>query len=98
MILPETVAEFERQVPDVRKTFRRWHWVRFFEPGSCCFLSFLKAQYSILIRSRVFVFEFLSIHFDADAFLPVGGFFEGSNVVSRTLLQPFVAGNHDSSG
>jgi hypothetical protein len=73
------------------------HRFSFFEPGSWCFLFFLKAQCSILIRSRVFVFEPLSIHFDAHAFLLVGNFFEGSNVVSRTLLQPFVAG-HDSSG
>lgn len=73
--------------------------VQFFgELGSCCFLSFLKAQCSILIRSRVFVFKFLSIHFDAHAFLLVGNLFEGSNVVSGTLLEPFVAGNHDSSG
>jgi hypothetical protein len=49
------------------------------------------------LGSRVFVFEFLSIHFDAHAFLLVGNLFEGSNVVSGTLLQPFVAGNHDSS-
>jgi hypothetical protein len=74
---------------------------RFFELGSCCFLSFLyflKAQGSIPIRSRVFVFELLGIHFDAHAFLLVGNLFEGSNVVRGTLLEPFVAGNHDSSG
>jgi outer membrane immunogenic protein len=48
--------------------------------------------------SRVFVFELVRIHFDAHAFLLVGNLFEGSNVVSGTLLEPFVAGNHDSSG
>jgi hypothetical protein len=48
--------------------------------------------------SRVFVFELLSIHFDAHALLLVGNLLEGSNVVSGTLLEPFVAGNHDSSG
>jgi hypothetical protein len=60
--------------------------------------SFLKARWSILTCLRVFVFEFLNIHFDAHAFLLVGNVFEGSNVVSGALLQPFVVGNHDSSG
>jgi hypothetical protein len=50
------------------------------------------------LGSRVFVFELLRIHFDAHAFLLVGNVFEGSNVVSGALLQPFVVGNHDSSG
>jgi len=43
---------------------------RLFEPGSCCFLSFLKLQCSILIRLRVFVFELLRIHYGKDKFAP----------------------------
>jgi hypothetical protein len=47
---------------------------------------------------RVFVCELPSIHFDAHAFLLVGNVLEASNVIRGTLLEPFVAGNHDSSG
>lgn len=62
------------------------------------FLSFLKLSCSTPIRSCVFVFELLRIHFDAHAFLLVGNFFESSDVVRGTLLEAFVPGNHDGSG
>ena len=53
---------------------------------------------SILACLRVFAFELLRVHFDTHAFLLVSNLFEGADVVRGTLLQAFVAGNHDGSG
>jgi hypothetical protein len=40
----------------------------------------------------------LGVYFDADAFLVVGDFLEGADVVGGTFFEALVAGDYDGSG